>query len=190
MAAERIRTGRRSDPTAEATPPSAPARTPAAYIPLAGARARARPCLEPAVRKPIKRAAPLPPPKRRGKAPYVPTDQDRRTVKAMLAHLAPQAQIETVLGITGKTLRKYFRAEIRISFSLLQTAMSQSLADQGLGRPARAATATTPAQPAIPANVKATIAWLKLYGGAVRAEKAVLANDLKAPLRVVVELVG
>jgi predicted secreted protein len=44
--------------------------------------------------------------------PYAPSEQDRKTVKAMTAYGISQDQITAVLGITGKTLRKHFRREI------------------------------------------------------------------------------
>lgn len=196
MATERVRTCRQSDATAEGLPPGAAVGGPAAFIPphtRVGAR---RTPERPAVGRPTAAKAEAPPlspppsPKRRGRPAYDPTDRDRRIVTAMLRYHSTQAEIEAVLGITGKTLRKYFKTEIRIGFSLLLTAMWQSLADQGLGRPARRATATTPARAAVPPNVTATIAWLEFKAGAVRTERAALEDAQKAPLRVVVELVG
>lgn len=44
--------------------------------------------------------------------PYEPTEQDRKTVRAMIAYGQKQDQVALVLGITGKTLRKHFRREI------------------------------------------------------------------------------
>jgi predicted secreted protein len=44
--------------------------------------------------------------------PYAPTEQDRKTVRAMTAYGITQEQLITVLGITSKTLRKHFRREL------------------------------------------------------------------------------
>lgn len=44
--------------------------------------------------------------------PFSPTDEQRRTVRAMSGFGIPQADIATLLEIDDKTLRKYFRREI------------------------------------------------------------------------------
>jgi hypothetical protein len=44
--------------------------------------------------------------------PYEPSEQDRKTVRAMTAYGITQEQLITVLGITSKTLRKHFRKEL------------------------------------------------------------------------------
>ena len=43
------------------------------------------------------------------KPPYEPSDKDRRVVEAMAAGGIPQADICRAIGVSGKTLRKYFR---------------------------------------------------------------------------------
>lgn len=43
---------------------------------------------------------------------FLPTDEQRRTVRAMAGFGIPQEQIATFLDIDGKTLRKHFRREL------------------------------------------------------------------------------
>lgn len=43
---------------------------------------------------------------------HEPTDDQRKMVKAMAGYGIPQDDICTILGVTGKTLRKYYRAEL------------------------------------------------------------------------------
>lgn len=47
-----------------------------------------------------------------GRPPYEPTEKDRSFVKTMVMARAQHVHIAAVLGITSKTLRKYFRHEI------------------------------------------------------------------------------
>ena len=48
----------------------------------------------------------------KGQQPHVPTDQLRRQVEAMSSYGIPQDDISAVIGITPKTLRKYYRVEL------------------------------------------------------------------------------
>lgn len=68
-----------------------------------------------------------------GRPAYQPTDQDRKTVEAMVAGGIDQTAIAAVLGIARTTLARHFRAEIdtaaaranaRVIRSLYQTATS------------------------------------------------------------------
>lgn len=43
---------------------------------------------------------------------FVPTDQHRKTVRAMAAYGIPQADIAKIIGCDAKTLRLYFRDEL------------------------------------------------------------------------------
>lgn len=43
---------------------------------------------------------------------FVPTDHDRKTVRAMAAYGIPQADIARVIGCDPKTLRQYFRDDL------------------------------------------------------------------------------
>lgn len=47
-----------------------------------------------------------------GAPPFSPTDEQRRTVRAMSGFGIPQADIATLLDIDDKTLRKHFRREL------------------------------------------------------------------------------
>ena len=45
-------------------------------------------------------------------APFEPTEEQRRTVRAMAGYGIPQEDIATLLEIDAKTLRKHFRREL------------------------------------------------------------------------------
>ena len=45
-------------------------------------------------------------------APFEPTEEQRRTVRAMAGYGVPQNDIATLLEIDAKTLRKHFRREL------------------------------------------------------------------------------
>ena len=45
-------------------------------------------------------------------APFEPTEEQRRTVRAMAGYGVPQDDIATLLEIDAKTLRKHFRREL------------------------------------------------------------------------------
>jgi hypothetical protein len=67
------------------------------------------------VKKPKRK--PAPPvaeikPRPAGHPLYAPSDKDRVTVRIMVAGGIEQEHIATVIGISGKTLRKHFRPEI------------------------------------------------------------------------------
>jgi hypothetical protein len=98
---------------------------------------------------------------------YEPSEKDRRTVDSM-GTWAQQKEIAKVLGISEMTLRKHFREQLDTAFLRAQDGMWRSLYRQGLGSPARKADPKrgTPASPAIPPNVQATIKWLEFRAGA------------------------
>lgn len=54
-------------------------------------------------------------PKPRGRPPYQPTEQDRKTVEAMAACGIPHEQIAPVVGMAPKALRKHFRDELDLA---------------------------------------------------------------------------
>lgn len=121
----------------------------------------------PTKRKRSPEPAPTPPVKRNG-VTYVPSDQDRRTVESMSRWNQGPEEIARVVGISPTTLRKHFSQELGTAFLRAQDMMWRSLFNQGLGSPARKADKAKgiPGSPAIPPNVKATIAWLEFKAGA------------------------
>lgn len=47
-----------------------------------------------------------------GRLPFTPTDEHRRTVRAMTAYGVPAEDVAKVVGVSPMTLRKYFRDEL------------------------------------------------------------------------------
>jgi len=79
---------------------------------------------------------------------HQPTEESRKSVKAMSAYGIPQDDISEAVGITGKTLRKHYRDELR----------------GGMIR-ANAAVAGALYKMAIDGNVTAAIYWTKARMG-------------------------
>lgn len=80
---------------------------------------------------------------------FKPTDEQRRTVRALSGFGIPQPDIATHLGIDPKTIRKHFRVELDRGSIEATAKVAQSLfnmATQG-------------------GNVAAAIFWLKARGG-------------------------
>lgn len=80
---------------------------------------------------------------------YVPTDEQRRTVKTMAAYGIPQEAIAKVVRCSEPTLRRSFRAELDTAVHEANARVAQCLYQQ----------ATTPG------NVAASIFWLKARAG-------------------------
>jgi hypothetical protein len=80
---------------------------------------------------------------------FEPTDEQRRTVKAMSGFGVPQPDIATHIGIDPKTLRKWFREELDRGSIEATTKVAQSLFNM----------ATTGN------NVAAAIFWMKARAG-------------------------
>ena len=80
---------------------------------------------------------------------YVPTDDQRRTVRAMAGYGMPQMDIGTFLDIDAKTLRKHFTRELEMGSIEATTKVAQSLF--------RMATEGK--------NVAAAIFWMKARAG-------------------------
>ena len=81
--------------------------------------------------------------------PYVPTEEQRRVVKAMAGYGVPHEQIAVVVRCSPPTLRKAFRAELDTAAIEANARVAQCLFQQ----------ATTPG------NIAATIFWLKARAG-------------------------
>lgn len=72
-----------------------------------------------------------------GQPPYVPTAQNRKVVEAMSATGLTQLQIASALGISDKTLRKFYRFELDVAAIKANAAVGQSLFLQAVGGPTR-----------------------------------------------------
>ncbi len=57
---------------------------------------------------------------------YEPTDEQRKTVKAMAAFGVPQPDIASVVGCSEKTLRKHYRHELDIAQVEANTRVAQT----------------------------------------------------------------
>lgn len=78
---------------------------------------------------------------------FQPTEEQRRQVKALAAYGNKQEEIATLMGISMRTLRKYFRQELDRGIVEANTKVSQSLFKL-----------------ACDGNVTAMIFWLKCRG--------------------------
>jgi len=80
---------------------------------------------------------------------HEPTDRDRRTVESMAAYGIPQADIAAVIGVSDRTLRKYYAAELATATAKANAKVAETLyrkaTDQELSGP----------------SVTAAIFWLK-----------------------------
>src|SRR5476651_505369 len=98
-----------------------------------------------------------------------PTDEQRRTVKAMSGFGVPQPDIATHLGIDPKTLRKHFREELDRGAIEATTKVAQSLF--------RMATEGN--------NVAAAIFWMKARAGWREKQQVELSGPDGGPVHVV-----
>lgn len=80
---------------------------------------------------------------------YVPSEEQRRTVKTMAAYGIPQDAIARVVGCSEPTLRRAYRYELDVAVHEANARVAQCLFQQ----------ATTPG------NVAASIFWLKARAG-------------------------
>lgn len=87
-------------------------------------------------------------PRSRGRPAFKPTDDHRRTIKAMAGYGILHTEIATVIGIDEKTLRKYFRTELDTGSTVANAKVAESLYKN-----------------AIVGNVSAQIFWLKARAG-------------------------
>ncbi len=84
-----------------------------------------------------------------GRPPYTPTDEQRRTVRALAGFGVPHDDIALVVTCSPPTLRKWFRHELDVATIEANARVAQILFQQ----------ATTPG------NIAATIFWLKARAG-------------------------
>jgi hypothetical protein len=93
---------------------------------------------------------------------FQPTDEQRRTVRAMAGYGMPHDDIATFLDIDAKTLRKYFTRELELGSIEATTKVAQSLF--------RMATEGK--------NVAAAIFWMKARAGwREKQPEALMADD-------------
>lgn len=102
---------------------------------------------------------------------HVPNDRTRGQVEALAGYLGlPQAEVAACLGITEKTLRKHYRAELAHATVRANATVAEALFAKAIG-----------------GDTAAMIFWLKAR--AKWSEKAVEADDdAPAPTRVVIEV--
>jgi hypothetical protein len=84
----------------------------------------------------------------RGQPAFDPTEGNRRTVRVLRANGDPLAVIAANIGITEKTLRKHFRAELEDGHGQVRAAMGAAVVKAGLA-----------------GNVYAMKYWLSCFGG-------------------------
>jgi hypothetical protein len=65
--------------------------------------------------------------------PHEPTEVTRKTVKAMTGYGIPQDDIALVLGINSRTMRKYYKAEIKVAAPEANAQVVQSLFKTAVG---------------------------------------------------------
>lgn len=80
-----------------------------------------------------KRYIPTPPPKRKGRPPFVPTDVQRHTVETMVMLDYSQETMAALLKITVNTLIKHFKHEIANGKQEVQQKLGANLVKIGLG---------------------------------------------------------
>ena len=78
-------------------------------------------------------------------ARFCPSDEQRRTVEAMVSYGIPQADIARVVGINDDTLRKHFREEIDTGVARANTRVAQYLFEQATGQRGDSGAAVTAA---------------------------------------------
>jgi len=83
-------------------------------------------------------------PKGAGRKPYTPNQKDRDIIAIMTASGIPQVNIGRSIGIDVKTLKKYYRPEMKSSADIANAKVAQSLFNQ-----------------AINGNITAAIWWTK-----------------------------
>jgi hypothetical protein len=96
---------------------------------------------------------------------FKPTDEQRRTVRAMAGYGMPHVDIATFLDIDAKTLRKHFTRELEMGSIEATTKVAQSLF--------RLATEGK--------NVAAAIFWMKARAGWREKQPEALAADERSP---------
>ena len=84
-----------------------------------------------------------------GRPKFQPTDEQRKTVRAMVAYGVPLDQVASVVGIDRKTLSKHFPSEIANAAAEANAKVAQALYRQAVDQ----------------GNTTAQIFWLKTKAG-------------------------
>jgi hypothetical protein len=111
-----------------------------------------------------------------GRLPYVPSDEQRRVVRAMAGYGMPQDEIAKVVKCSPPTLRRTYRDDLDTAATEANARVAQCLYQQ----------ATTPG------NIAATIFWLKARAGWREKQAVEVSGANGAPLppqKLVVTLV-
>jgi hypothetical protein len=87
----------------------------------------------------------------RGRSRFEPTEQQRRTVKAMSAYGIPHRDISVAIEISEPTLRQYFWRELETGTAEANAKVAESLFQKAIGTSAQ--------------SVTAAIFWLKCRAG-------------------------
>ena len=101
-----------------------------------------------------------------GRKPFTPTEEQRRTVRAMAGFGVPQDDIALVLRTTSRTMRKWFRDELDVAAVEANARVAQCLFQQ----------ATTPG------SIAATIFWLKARAGWREKQQVEVTGPNSTPL--------
>lgn len=64
---------------------------------------------------------------RKGRPKFEPSDKDRAVVKAMTGYGICQDEVARVVGVSDKTLRKHFKAELATAATEANAAVAQSM---------------------------------------------------------------
>ncbi len=107
----------------------------------------------------------------RGRPPFQPSDEQRKTVTAMAGYGIPQEGISKVIGIDLKTLRKHFRGELDKGEIVATSKVAESLYKM-----------------ATEGNVSAAIFWMKARAGwseKIRHETEMGPNTVEAVLKAI-----
>lgn len=91
---------------------------------------------------------------------HKPTEQDRKTVRAMSAYGVPHEGIAAVLDIDDKTLRKHYRRELDTAHVEANVKVAESLFKQATN-----------------GNTAAAIFWMKVRAGWVEKQKLDLTSN-------------
>jgi len=98
--------------------------------------------------------------------PFEPTDEQRRTVRAMVAYGVPQTEIANVIDVNKRTLEKHFRKEIDAATAEANAKVAQALYHN-----------------AVNGNVGAQCFWLKTRAGWRENHRVEHAGDGGGPVK-------
>lgn len=112
-----------------------------------------------------------------GKPQHVPTDDDRQKVLKLAGFGFPQDRIAEVMGIAQKTLRRWYKTELKTGETVAVAAVAETLFDQ----------ATRKENPSVPAMIfflKARAGWRET--SVVEIAKGMRDEDLEAEAAAII----